>query len=71
VPLYYITTYSTSVLSWSSSTGSLMLAINNAVNAISRILMGLLADRVGRQNTMVSSVRATPSCPARSNLHPN
>jgi len=56
VPLYYMTTYSTSVLSWSSSTGSLMLAINNAVNSISRILMGVLADRVGRQNTMVSSV---------------
>lgn len=57
VPLYYMTTYSTSILSWSSSTGSLMLAINNGVNSISRILMGVFADRFGRQNTMVSSVR--------------
>ncbi|KIM82234.1 hypothetical protein PILCRDRAFT_820618 [Piloderma croceum F 1598] len=56
VPLYYMTTYSTSVLSWSSSTGSLILAMNNAVNSISRVLMGILADRVGRQNTMVASV---------------
>ena len=45
------------MLSWSSSTGSLILAINNAVNSISRVLMGILADRVGRQNTMVASVR--------------
>jgi len=55
--MYYMTTYSTSVLSLPSSTGSLMLAIFNAVNSISRILMGVLADQVGRQNTMVSSVR--------------
>lgn len=34
-----------------------MLAINNGVNAISRIFMGLFADTFGRQNTMVSSVR--------------
>ena len=57
VPSYYITTYSTTILLWSSSTSNLMLAINNGVNAISRILMGLFADTFGRQNTMVSSVR--------------
>lgn len=57
VPMYYMTTYSTSILSWSSATGSLMLAINNGVNSISRILMGVFADRFGRQNTMISSVR--------------
>ncbi|KAI0275312.1 MFS general substrate transporter [Gloeopeniophorella convolvens] len=56
IPLYYLTTYSTSVLSLSSSTGSLLLAVNSAVNSASRIGMGLLADQVGRQNTMVLSV---------------
>ncbi|KAA1467846.1 MFS general substrate transporter [Dentipellis sp. KUC8613] len=56
IPLYYLTTYSTAVLSYSSTTGSLLLAINNAVNSVSRIAMGILADRVGRQNTMIASV---------------
>ncbi|KAI0320052.1 MFS general substrate transporter [Amylostereum chailletii] len=56
IPLYYLTTYSTSVLSYSSSTGSVLLAINSAVNSVSRISMGFLADYVGRQNTMVLSV---------------
>lgn len=63
IPLYYLTTYSTSVLSYSSSTGSLLLAVNNAVNSVSRIGMGMLADNIGRQNTMVASVstRSLPS----------
>ncbi|EPQ60098.1 MFS general substrate transporter [Gloeophyllum trabeum ATCC 11539] len=56
VPLYYMTTYSTSILSYSSSAGSLLLAMNNAVNSVSRVLMGVIADRVGRQNTMILSV---------------
>ncbi|KAI0066395.1 MFS general substrate transporter [Artomyces pyxidatus] len=56
IPLYYLTTYSTSVLSYSSSTGSILLAANNAVNSTSRIAMGVLADYVGRQNTMIASV---------------
>ncbi|TFY70900.1 hypothetical protein EVG20_g2105 [Dentipellis fragilis] len=56
IPLYYLTTYSTAVLAYSSTTGSLLLAINNAVNSVSRIAMGILADRVGRQNTMIASV---------------
>lgn len=58
VPIYFLTTYSVSALSYSSSTGSLLLAVNNAVNSASRVAMGLLADRVGRQNTMVLSVRS-------------
>ena len=33
-----------------------MLAINNGVNTISRIVMGFIADRAGRQNTLVISV---------------
>ncbi|OBZ78981.1 Monocarboxylate transporter 12 [Grifola frondosa] len=56
VPVYFLTTYSVSVLSYSSTTGSLFLAINTAVNSVARIAMGILADRVGRQNTMIFSV---------------
>ncbi|KAI8990640.1 MFS general substrate transporter [Trametes punicea] len=56
VPVYFLTTYSISVLSYSSSTGSLLLAVNTAVNSAARIGMGILADRVGRQNTMILSV---------------
>jgi MFS family permease len=53
-----MTSYSTSVfLSYSLSKGSLLLAINSGVNSVSRIGMGVLADGVGRQNTMISSVR--------------
>ncbi|KAJ7020173.1 MFS general substrate transporter [Mycena alexandri] len=53
IPLYYMTSYSVSILSYSRATGSLLLAINSAVNSVSRIAMGLLADGVGRQNTMI------------------
>ncbi|KAF7362833.1 putative transporter ESBP6 [Mycena venus] len=53
IPLYYMTSYSVSILSYSHSKASLLLAINSAVNSVSRILMGVLADRVGRQNTLI------------------
>ncbi|KAH9950974.1 MFS general substrate transporter [Amylocystis lapponica] len=56
VPTYFLTTYSVSVLSYSSGTGSLLLAVNTGVNSVARIAMGILADRVGRQNTLVLSV---------------
>ncbi|KAL0071264.1 hypothetical protein AAF712_001830 [Marasmius tenuissimus] len=56
VPLYYMTSYSVSVLSLSRSTGSLFLSINSGVNSISRVAMGLLADYVGRQNTLIGGV---------------
>ncbi|KAH7911622.1 major facilitator superfamily domain-containing protein [Hygrophoropsis aurantiaca] len=56
VPMYYMTTYSSSVLGFSSSSASLVLALNNAVNSVSRVSMGVLADKVGRQNTMIMSV---------------
>jgi len=56
VPLFYLTTFSTSILQYSSSKGSLLLALNNAINSVARIVMGILADRVGRQNTLVISV---------------
>ncbi|KAJ6566433.1 MFS general substrate transporter [Mycena capillaripes] len=56
IPLYYMTSYSVSVLSYSRKTGSLLLAINSAVNSVARISMGVLADRVGRQNTLIGGV---------------
>ncbi|KAF7341566.1 Monocarboxylate transporter [Mycena sanguinolenta] len=55
IPLYYMTSYSTSVLSYPRATGSLLLAVNSAVNSVARIGMGVLADGVGRQNTMICS----------------
>ncbi|KAJ3838249.1 MFS general substrate transporter [Lentinula raphanica] len=53
VPLYYMTSYTVSVLSLSRSEGSLFVSINSGVNSLSRIAMGLLADYIGRQNTLI------------------
>ncbi|KAJ7112200.1 major facilitator superfamily domain-containing protein [Mycena epipterygia] len=44
IPLYYMTSYSVSVLSYSRSGGSLLLAINSSVNSVSRIAMGWQAE---------------------------
>ena len=44
------------MLSYSRSTASLILAINSGVNSIARVSMGILADKVGRQNTMIGGV---------------
>ena len=57
IPLYYLTTYSTYVLGYSPTTASMLLAVNNGVNSISRVAMGIIADYVGRQNTLVGCVR--------------
>ncbi|KAJ7573617.1 MFS general substrate transporter [Mycena floridula] len=56
VPMYYMTSYSVSILSYSSKTGSILLAINSAINSVSRVVMGILADKMGRQNTMIGGV---------------
>ncbi|KAG5637794.1 hypothetical protein H0H81_003186 [Sphagnurus paluster] len=56
VPTVYLTTYCVSVLNYSRSTGSLLLALNSGVNSLSRVAMGVLADRIGRQNTTIGSV---------------
>ena len=39
-----------------SSSGAALLSINAAVNTVSRIGMGFIADVAGRQNTLVLSV---------------
>ncbi|EKM54907.1 uncharacterized protein PHACADRAFT_124322 [Phanerochaete carnosa HHB-10118-sp] len=56
VPTYFLTTYSVSVLSYSSNSASTLLAISNAVSSVARIAMGILADRFGRQNMLIASV---------------
>lgn len=48
VPMYYLTSYSTSVLSHPRSLAAALLATNNAVNSLSRITMGFIADHLGR-----------------------
>ncbi|KAJ3899776.1 MFS general substrate transporter [Lentinula edodes] len=53
VPLYYMSSYTVSVLALSDSKGSLFVSINSGVNSLSRIAMGLLADCIGRQNTLI------------------
>ncbi|KAJ3783088.1 MFS general substrate transporter [Lentinula aff. detonsa] len=54
VPLYYMSSYTVSVLSLSRIEGSLFVSINSGVNSLSRIAMGLLADNIGRQNTLIA-----------------
>ncbi|KAN0111594.1 MFS general substrate transporter [Russula decolorans] len=56
IPLYYLTTYSTYVLGFSPTTASMLLAVNNGVNSVSRVAMGFIADYAGRQNTLVGCV---------------
>ena len=66
IPLYYLTTYSTYVLGFSPTTASMLLAVNNGVNSVSRVAMGFIADYAGRQNTLVGCVRSDLSfshCP--------
>jgi MFS family permease len=53
VPVIYMSSYAVSVLSLPQSTSSLFVSINSGVNSISRILMGILADYIGRQNTLI------------------
>ncbi|KAK4948176.1 hypothetical protein LTR10_013231 [Elasticomyces elasticus] len=55
VPLTFLPEFSTR-LGYTAAFGAALLAINNAVNTISRIGMGLIADVAGRQNTLVLSV---------------
>ncbi|OAL25811.1 hypothetical protein AYO20_10366 [Fonsecaea nubica] len=55
VPLTFLPEFSTR-LGYTAAFGAALLAINNAVNTVSRIAMGFLADVAGRQNTLVLSV---------------
>ena len=52
LPLAFIPSY-TAVLGLGAGRGASLLAVSNAVNAVSRVLTGYAGDRLGRQNTLV------------------
>lgn len=53
VPMAFLPEYSKTI-GYSVSFAASLLAIQNGVNAVSRILMGLMADKLGRQNTLIA-----------------
>lgn len=55
VPMTFLPEFSTAI-GYSVSFAATLLAINNGVNAVSRVLMGFTADKLGRQNTLVLGV---------------
>lgn len=55
VPLTFLPDFSVA-LGYTAAFSALLLALNNGVNSASRILMGIVADKAGRQNTLVLSV---------------
>ncbi|DAA79338.1 TPA_exp: putative MFS monocarboxylate transporter [Trichophyton benhamiae CBS 112371] len=55
VPMTFLPEFST-VIGYSVSFGATLLAVNNGINAVSRVLMGVTADKLGRQNTLVLGV---------------
>ena len=55
VPMTFMPEFSTTI-GYSVSFAATLLAINNGVNTVSRILMGFAADHLGRQNTLVLGV---------------
>ncbi|KAL1956607.1 hypothetical protein VTO42DRAFT_6954 [Malbranchea cinnamomea] len=55
VPMTFLPEFSTTI-GYSVSFAATLLAINNGVNAVSRILMVFVADQLGRQNTLVLGV---------------
>ena len=55
VPMTFTPQFSVA-LGYTAGFGAVLLAINNGVNAISRILTGALADAFGRQNVLIISV---------------
>lgn len=55
VPITFLPEFSTT-LGYTAAFGAALLAVNNAINTISRIGMGFVADVAGRQNTLVLSV---------------
>lgn len=51
IPLVYMATYGTT-LGFTSNQGATFIAVNNVVNAASKILLGLCADYIGRANML-------------------
>ena len=55
VPMTFTPEFS-GFVGYSVGFGAVLLAINNGVNAVSRVLTGILADAFGRQNVLIMSV---------------
>ena len=55
VPMTFTPEFS-GFVGYSVGFGAVLLAINNGVNAVSRVLTGVLADAFGRQNVLILSV---------------
>lgn len=55
VPMTFTSDFSIA-LGYTAAFGAALLSINNGVNAVSRILTGILADAFGRQNMLILSV---------------
>ncbi len=55
VPMTFTPEFSVA-LGYTAAFGAVLLSINNGVNAVSRILTGILADIFGRQNVLILSV---------------
>lgn len=52
IPLFYMSSYG-ETLGLSNSTGAVLIGVNNAVNAASKIVLGFIADYVGRINMLL------------------
>jgi MFS family permease len=55
VPLTFLSEFSVA-LGYSAGFGAILISINNAINAGSRILTGVAGDKFGRQNTLIITV---------------
>ena len=55
VPMTFTPEFSMA-LGYTAAFGAVLLSINNGVNAVSRVLTGVLADAFGRQNVLILSV---------------
>ena len=53
-PVFFFSTYART-LGFSSASGANFIAVNNACNAIGKIIIGLIADRYGRLNTLFAT----------------
>lgn len=53
IPVFFMSSYSQS-LGYTYNQGAAFIGINNAVNAISKVVVGYFADRVGRVNMLLS-----------------
>lgn len=63
LPLTFLPEYSVA-LGYTAAKGAVLLAVMNGVNSISRVLMGWVGDKVGRQNVLIGTVIAGVICVA-------